>query len=71
MHDSIELAHVADAIERAGGDNRAFGYDEAAGMAAEMLDRFAHVREAAAAYAAGATDRRDLDNAVLDALAGF
>jgi hypothetical protein len=71
MHDSVELAHVADAIERVGGDNQAFGYDEAAGMAAEMLDRFAHVREAAAGYVAGIVDQYGLDDAVLDALAGF
>jgi hypothetical protein len=71
MYDSIQLAHVADAIGRVGGDARAAGYDETADMAGEMLDRFAAVREASADYAAGSIDRRALDSAVCDALAAF
>ena len=67
--DSIQLAHVADAIDRVGGDSA--GYDETASMAAEMLTRFAAVREAAAGYTAGTVGQSGLDCAVLDALAAF
>ena len=69
MQDSVQLAHVADAIDRVGGDNA--GYDETADMAAQMLTRFPAVREAVAGYVAGFVDQARLDSAVLDALAAF
>jgi hypothetical protein len=68
---TLLMAHVADAIDRVGGNHAEWGYDETADMAAEMLDRFAHVREAAAGYVADTVDQHGLDDAVLDALAGF
>jgi hypothetical protein len=71
MYDSIQLAHTADAIDRVKGDPAEFGYDETAQMAAHMLDRFPHVRAAAAAYARGGIEAPALDSAVLDALMGF
>lgn len=66
---TLLMAHVADAIDRVGGDNS--GYDETASMAAEMLDRFPGLGEAAAGYATGTVSQRALDSAVLDALAAF
>lgn len=73
VHDSVHLAHVADAIDRMDGDVAGFGYDETADMAAHMLDRFPAVRTAAAGYAAGDPryNQGELDSAVLDALAEF
>ena len=69
--DSIHVAHVADAIDRVGGDRALLGYDETADMAAGMLQRFPAVRRAAAGYADGTVGQRGLDSAVLDALAAF
>jgi len=69
MRDSVQLAHVADAIERVGGD--AGDYDETADMAAAMLGRFPAVRTAAAGYVAGSVKRAGLDDAVLGALQAF
>jgi hypothetical protein len=70
MTDSIQLAHVADAIDRVRGD--ASDYDQTADMAAVMLTRFPAVREAAAGYAACVPlSQQTLDDAVLDALAAF
>lgn len=69
--DIILTAHVADAIERVGGEFGEFGYDTAADMAAHMLDRFPAVREAAEGYVAWRVAESVLDSAVLDALAEF
>jgi hypothetical protein len=69
--DSILIAHVADAIERVGGEAGQFGYDAAADMAAHMLDRFPAVRDAAAAFAYGNGAQGALDSAVSDAVAEF
>ena len=69
--DSIQMAHVADAIDRVSGDHALFGYDETADMAADMLQRFPVVRGVAARFAAGVASQRELDDAVLGALAEF
>ena len=69
--DSIHMAHVADAIESAGGEFGEFGYDEAAGMAADMLQRFPAVREVAARFTDGKASQQELNGAVLSALAEF
>jgi ribosomal protein L37E len=69
--DSVHVAHVADAIDRVGGDRAGFGYDETAAMADDMLWRFPAVYAAVTGYVADAIGRPALDDAVLDALAAF
>lgn len=71
MAGSIQMAHVADAIESVGGDHEGFGYEEAADMAAVMLQRFPVLRDVAARFAAGKATQAELNSAVLDALQGF
>ncbi len=67
--DSVELAHVADAIDRVGGD--ASDYDATADMAARMLARFPAVAWVAAEYVRGNEDKATLDYTVSEALAAF
>jgi len=78
--DSIETAHVADAIERTNAsletlsladDLAGFGYDDAAAMAADMLGRFPAVRDAVAGYIAGTVTEAALDAAVGNAMVNF
>jgi len=67
--DSVQVAHVADAIGRVGGEVP--DTETGADMATAMLTRFPAVRGAAAGYAAGSIGQPALDSAVLDALAAF
>lgn len=69
MTDSALVAHVADSIERVGGD--ATDYDGTAEMAAQMLTRFPAVRYVAGAYAHGEEEQGALDHTVSEALAVF
>ncbi len=65
-YDSIQLAHVAEALEDM---DHSLGYDEAADKAASLLSRSAALRTVAARYVKGTVSGDELRAAVLQVVA--